>query len=41
MVFVLEGLANQTVVVDFTVDGEDDALILVGKGLGAGLYEVG
>lgn len=37
VVLVLQGLTDQTMVVDLSVDGEDDALIVVGKGLGAGL----
>lgn len=33
LVLVLEVLSDQTMVVDFTVDGEDDGVIRVGKRL--------
>lgn len=33
VVLVLEVLSNQTMVVNFTVDSEDDGVIRVGKGL--------
>lgn len=33
----LEVLSDQTMVVDLTVDGEDDSLVGVGQRLGAGL----
>ena len=37
MILVLEVLSDQTVVIDFTVDGENDGVIGVGKGLSARL----
>jgi hypothetical protein len=35
---LLQVLADKTVVVDLAVDGEDDGVIAVGKGLSAGLF---
>lgn len=37
VVRVVEALADQTVVVDLTVDGQNDGVIGVGEGLSAGL----
>lgn len=38
VVLVVEVFADQSVVVDLSVDGKDDGLIGVGEGLGARLY---
>lgn len=35
MIRLLEVLADKTMVVDFTVDGEDNRLVFVGQWLGA------
>lgn len=37
MVLLLEVLPDLTMVVDLTVDGEDDGIIVVGEGLSTGL----
>lgn len=39
VVSLLEVLSNVTMVVDLTVDGENDAVVGVGQGLGSGLCE--
>lgn len=38
MVLLLEVLSNVTMVVDLTVDSEDDAVVGVGQGLGSRLW---
>lgn len=37
VVLVVEVLANETVVVDLTVDGEGESAIIVDEGLGTGV----
>jgi hypothetical protein len=38
VVLLLEVLSNVTMVVDLTVDSEDDAVVGVGQGLGSRLW---